>query len=93
MKKITEYLFVNKDKKALMESMGYNIEDSDYIYKLISYNARNKFMMGDYELGSLSATGQKINIVVELNGKGTKSEHKYKFKTGWTAYPYYDYNS
>ncbi len=71
-----------------MESMGYSIDDADYIYNFISQGAKEKFMRGDYSLGSLGINGQIINIVLELNGKGDKVGRTYKFKTGWTAYPY-----
>ncbi len=86
--KITKYLFVKSDKKAIMQSMGYYPEDAEYIYNLMAENAREKFLKGDYSLGVLDEHGQVVNIVLELEGKGTKKGKTYKFKTGWTAYPY-----
>ncbi len=88
LRKITNYLFVKPDKRAIMESMGYYPEDAEYVYNLIAQNAKNKFLKGDYSLGLLNDKGQKVNIVLEIKGKGIKKGKVYKFKTGWTAYPY-----
>ena len=88
LKKITEYLFVKPDKRAIMESMGYYPEDAEYIYNLMVQNAKDKFLKGDYSLGLLNDKGQKVNIVLEIKGKGIKKGKTYKIKTGWTAWPY-----
>ncbi len=88
LKKITEYLFVDINKKAIMESMGYYPEDAEYVYNLMAQNAKDKFSQGDYILGLLNEHGQRVNIILEIEGKGLSKEKIYKFKTGWTAYPY-----
>ncbi len=70
MKKITEYLFIDVNKRAIMESMGYYPEDSKYVYNLMSQNAIKKFLDGQYILGVLNTHGQRVDIILELEGKG-----------------------
>lgn len=87
MSKIKGYLFKDQAKKELMESMGYDISYAEYVYEIIADNAKRKFLRGDYKLGTLNCNGQKLNIVLELEGKKDKKGRLYRFKTGWTAYP------
>ena len=60
MSKINKYLFKNEEKRKLMESMGYTIEDSDYVYRVMADNAKDKFLKGDYTLSTLNCNGQKV---------------------------------
>ena len=85
--KISKYLLSEKGKLGLMQSMGYSSEDADYLYNTIAENAKKKFYSGEYILGSLNIYGQKVNIELELKGKGLKENQTYRFITGWTAYP------
>jgi len=44
--KITKYLFVNSNKLAIMNSMGYSFEDSQYVYNEISKQTIKNFTNG-----------------------------------------------
>lgn len=56
--KITNYLFVNINKKAMMHSMGYVYEDSMMLYGMLQSEIENKFRVGDYRLKELDIHGQ-----------------------------------
>ena len=58
--KITKYLFVDENKKNIMKSMGYNKNDFQEIYNIISKNVRKEFMNGNYTLKYLNRNGQQI---------------------------------
>lgn len=87
MSKINGYLFKDKAKRALMESMGYDLSYAEFVYEIIAENAKRKFLSGDYKLETLNCNGQKINIVLELEGQKDKKGRLYRFNTGWTVYP------
>ena len=86
-KKITQYLFAEHGKLGLMKSMGYSIADADDIYIIMSQNAKEKYLNGQYTLKKLNIYGQRINIDLTLQGKSNKGEKNYTFYTGWTVYP------
>lgn len=70
-----------------MLNMGYTDNDAEFIYNRIADNAKQKFLNGEYQLGVLNYNGQRINIEIELRGKGDKTDKVYRFITGWMAYP------
>ena len=86
--KYTKYIFDdenNEGKKALFESWGFSIYDSEYLKEEIERQARLAFQCGDYILGKRNEYGQRISIVIHLNRKDTGEE--ITFVTGWMSYP------
>ncbi len=86
--KYTKYIFddeKNKGKKALLELWGYTVNDSHDLKKEIEKQAFLAFQSGEYELGEMDGHGQRINIVIHLQRKGTGTT--VSFVTGWMSYP------
>jgi len=89
LKKFTSYIFhdsvlVNKGKKALFESWGYDIMYSEILQTEYIKQAQEKYASGEYELGKLDDFGQRINIEIILltpNGKLVN------FMAGCMVYP------
>lgn len=88
MKKVTNYLFVNKDKKAMMNSMGYFIEDSEYIYRFLQQVVREEFLKGNYKLKDLNQNGQHLEINFKINGARDHQHEIFKCHIGCVAWPY-----
>lgn len=86
-RKFTEYVFDeerNNGKKKIFESLGYTIEDSEYLQTLYQRLGVEKYCAGEY---AFKGTGQyypRIEIVIELP---TKNGGKQKIKTGWVLLP------
>lgn len=75
----------NGGKKALFESWGYGIMDSQWLQQEFERQAKEKYESGDFSLGKSDDYGQRINIEIELPRKdkiGTV-----KFISGWMVYP------
>ena len=87
MKKIIEYLFVDPDKKAMMETMGYLPEDSQEVYDFLSKEVIDSFRQGNYMLQNLDKYGQRFRIFVNLIGKRHRQGQIYKVHAGCVAYP------
>ncbi len=78
--KITKYAPTETNGKfENFRSMGFTKEDGGYIKYLLEELALEKYIKGEYELKDLDHYGQRISIVIELNGK--------KFITGWMVHP------
>lgn len=88
LKKVTDYLFVNKDKKAMMNSMGYFIEDSEYIYRFLQQVIRDEFLKGNYKLQVLDIHGQHITIYLNIKGVRDHKNENFKCHIGCVAWPY-----
>lgn len=86
--KITHYLFMNEDKKAMMRTMGYVAEDSNEVYQFIKLAVENKFLAGDYNLQILNKNGQHFSINLILNGKRDHEKEKFNCHIGCVAWPY-----
>ena len=86
--KITQYLFLDENKKAMMRTMGYLPEDSDEVYNLLQSEAESKFLSGEYELKELNKNGQYFTIVFMLKGKRDRVGKKYNCHIGCVAWPY-----
>lgn len=86
--KITRYLFASEDKKAMMRTMGYTMEDSNDVYQLIQSEAENKFLSGDYKLKTLNTNGQHFTLNFLLNGKRDHMGEKFNCHVGCVAWPY-----
>lgn len=87
MRKVTNYLFADDDKRAMMHTMGYTAKDSREIYNFIEKAVKTKFMLGEYELKDLNENGQHFRIYVELPGKDQVEGKKYMCHVGCVAWP------
>lgn len=88
LRKITHYLFVNENKKAMMHAMGYTIEDSQEIYNIIEREVENRFLSGNYLLKVLNEHGQHFSVNIILNGKRDHMYEKFNCHIGCVAWPY-----
>lgn len=87
-KKITDYLFLNNNKTAMMKSMGYDKADAKYIYDLLSKIIERKFLAGDYTLRELNINGQHIEISFNLQGKKDHEQEVFVCHSGCVVWPY-----
>ncbi len=85
--KITNYLFVNPNKLAMMKTMGYNNEDSIEIHLYLQQLIRKSFQLGKYRLGVLNEKGQHFAISFKLQGKRDHIEKIFNCYIGCVAYP------
>ena len=80
--KFTKYVFDetnNKGKKAIFESWGYTIEDSEYLQQFYISQAIQKYCNGEYVYKGVEYYA-RIEILIELpSNKGVQ-----RIKTGWT---------
>ncbi|MEG1536288.1 MAG: hypothetical protein RR416_04890 [Clostridia bacterium] len=83
--KFTNYIFIDKGKKTLFKSWGYDIIDSEWLQAEFIRQAKEKYENGDFGLGKLDDFGQRINIVITLRRKDKIG--MVKFTTGWMVYP------
>ena len=87
MEKITKYLFVNQDKKAMMRSMGYTIDDAEFVYNLIDNLVKQKFVANEFEINYLNTHGQHITIRLMLDGARDHIGKKYACHIGCVVWP------
>ncbi len=73
------------NKEKLFKSWGYTINDSKWLQKEIERQALEKYINGEYTLGTLNEKGQRISIRVKITRKDKEST--VSFITGWMAYP------
>ena len=85
--KITQYLFVNPNKRAMMHSMGYTMQDAKELYGIIENAVKNHFLSADYILKTLNANGQHIEIRFNLQGKNNHSNEVFACHTGCVVWP------
>ena len=72
-------------KEKLFALWGYTVKDAPWLQAEMERQAKEKYLAGDYTLGTLDKYGQRINIRIEIprkNGGGTVS-----FGSGWMANP------
>lgn len=86
--KITKYLFVDVNKQKMMQSMGYNINDSEEIYNIIYNVLQKEFLNKNYKLGILDIRGQHFSINFTLKGKNDHLNENFSCHNGCIAYPY-----
>lgn len=76
--KFTKYVFTDeeksKGKKAIFESMGFDIEDSYELKNELEKQSVKNYYLGNYILKDLDENGQRLAIPVAIKGK--------KFYTG-----------
>ena len=87
--KFSGYVFSEKyatnGKKELFESLGFSIEDSQNLKDEYEYQAKRKYLNGDYIIRGLNSEyGQDINIIVELISPTGKNVN---FVSGWKVHP------
>lgn len=88
-RKFSGYVFSNKyitnGKKVLFESLGYTIEDSEFLKTEYETQAKQKYLNGDYIIRGLNPQyGQDINIVIELI---TRAGRQVSIISGWKVHP------
>lgn len=89
-RKFDPYLFnttglYTHTKEKLFAQWGYTVEDAKWLQAEIERQGREKYILGEYELGKLSKDGQRISIRIEIprkNGEGNVS-----FLSGWMVHP------
>ena len=86
--KITNYLFFNKNKAAMMRSMGYNIDNARDIYNLLYKTVEKKFTAGDYKLRELNINGQHFAIYFKMQGNNEHKQEIFDCHIGCVAWPY-----
>ena len=86
-KKLTDYLFNDVNKYAMMRSMGYDVEDIPLIYAKIYDNVAREFLKGNYKIKNLDNHGQRMGVFFTLEGKKHSNGKLYKCHTGCVAYP------
>ena len=81
--KFTEYIFKDikgsKGKNQIFNSLGYTIEDSEYLRDEFCRQALIQYLNGNYVLKNLDRRGQRLSIPIELRGTS--------FYSGWMLYP------
>lgn len=77
--------FKSDNKKALFESWGYAIMDSEWLKHEYERQAKEKYEAGDFSLGKLNEYGQRITIEIVIPRKN--SPGFVIIKSGWMVYP------
>lgn len=77
--------FYSHGKEKLFAQWGYTVDDASWLRSEMERQAREKYILGDYELGKLNIFGHRINIMIEIPRRdqtGTVS-----FTSGWMVRP------
>lgn len=69
MQKLTNYLFTNENKSAMMRRIGYTVEDSDTLRQTLSAVIKKQYEEGNYTIGVLDNHGVRIQINTVFIGK------------------------
>ncbi len=88
-RKFSDYVFTSNSsgKDVVFRSLGYTGEDSATLAKIWQTQAAEKFSKGEYTLGKVDQYGQRINIEIELPGKGEAAGKTSYLKSGWMMQP------
>lgn len=81
-RKFTEYIFnteKSKGKEQIFNNLGYTKNDSELLQRVFCQQALEQYLNGNYKLRQLDKMGQRLAIVINLNGT--------KFFSGWMLYP------
>lgn len=87
-RKITNYLFMDKNKTAAMRSMGYYPEDSQEVYDYLHQLILRAYDDGDYSLNYLNINGQHAQIDFVLKGKRDHIGELFACHAGCVFWPY-----
>ena len=88
MSKLDGHLFINEDKRAMMRSMGYTIEDCDELHELTQTEVEKNFLAGDYKLQVLNENGQRFTTFIKLIGKRDHVGQTFNCHVGCVAWPF-----
>ena len=88
--KFDPYLFNTTDsyshnKEKLFKEWGYTVADAIWLQTEMERQAREKYIAGEYELGKLDYSGQRISIRVTIPRRDT--EGTVSFISGWMVKP------
>lgn len=65
--------------------MAYTVEDAKWLQTEMERQAREKYLLGEYELGKLNRYGQRINITIVIP---RRDQHgMVSFTSGWMVKP------
>lgn len=84
--KFRNYIFkpgATHGKNKVFEGLGYDRNDSEYLAQLYQEQAMEKYMSGEYVLKKKDEFGQRIDIEIELRGKGAYENKVSYLKSGW----------
>ncbi len=70
-------------KRALFESLGFTVDDSEYLQKEFERQAVENYCNSKYQLGRLDENGQRINIDINFQKNGKEIT----FISGWMVRP------
>ncbi len=73
------------NKEKLFKKWGYSVEDALWLQAEIERQAREKYILGEYQLGKLNDKGQRISIRVTIFRRDNRND--VSFITGWMVYP------
>ena len=72
-------------KDELFKSLGFSVEDSEYLKSEIEKQGLEKYISGEYILGKLNDKGQRISITIGIERKDKNGVAT--FESGWMVYP------
>ncbi len=70
--------------KAIFESLGYTIDDSEYLQNIFTSQAVQKYCNGDYVYKGTNDYSARIEIVIDITAKDGRTLH---IKSGWILSP------
>lgn len=72
-------------KEKLFALWGYTVDDARRLQTEMERQAREKYLLGEYELGKLNRYGQRINITIEIPRRDQQGMAS--FISGWMVKP------
>ena len=86
-RKLTEYWFVKPSKSGIPPSMGFRIEDSEYLQQTLSAVVKKQYEEGNYVMGTLTSTGQHVEIHTVIEGKRDHEGELFNCYVGCVLWP------
>jgi len=74
-------------KAPVFKELGYNVEDSEELAQIYAEQGAAKYAKGEYQQGKLDQYGQRIDIEIEMNGKGVAAGKTSYLRSGWMIKP------
>jgi hypothetical protein len=84
--KFRDYIFkpgATHGKDPIFRKLGYGPEDSAELSGIYQKQAGAKYASGNYTLGKKDKWGQRIDIVIDLPGKGAAAGQQSRLVSGW----------